>query len=93
MGRKTLEKQIQALDDQLAIELALLKLDGRERRAALKRVPVLYWVLGGVAGGALIGKLTGSKGPGLLISQGATLFRLATLMSPAGATVGSELAG
>lgn len=44
MGRKALEKQIQTLDDQLAIELALLKLDGRERRNALKRVPLLVWV-------------------------------------------------
>ncbi len=82
MGRKALVKQIQTLDDQLAIELALLKLDGRERRTALKRVPSLYWVAGSVAGGLLAGKLLGSNGPRLLISQGGNLFRLASLLSP-----------
>ena len=91
MGRKALLKQIQTLDDQLAIELALLKLDGRERRAALKRVPMLYWVVGGVAGGVLVGKLLGANGPGLLVSQGATLLRLASLVSPLAATAAGEL--
>ena len=90
MGRKALLEQIQTLDDQLAIELALLKLDGRERRAALKRVPLLYWVAGSVAGGLLAGKLLGAKGPEMLISQGGNLFRLASLMSPIAAAAGGS---
>lgn len=82
MGRKALEKQIQTLDDQLAIELALLKLDGRERRNALKRVPLLVWVAASVAGGLLAGKLIGSNGPKMLISQGSNLFHIASLLMP-----------
>lgn len=82
MGRKALEKQIQTLDDQLAIELALLKLDGRERRNTLKRVPMLYWVGASVVGGLLAGKLLGSNGPRLLISQGGNIFHLASLLMP-----------
>lgn len=82
MGRKTLEKQIQTLDEQLAVEVALLKLDGRERCAALQRVPPLYWLAASLAGGLLAGKLLGSKGPGVLISQGGNIFRLASLMMP-----------
>ncbi len=82
MGRKTLENQIRQLDDQLAIELALLKLDGRERSTALQRVPPLYWVAASLAAGLLAGKLIGSSGPKLLISQGGNLFRLASLLMP-----------
>ncbi|MFA5677295.1 MAG: hypothetical protein WC953_02650 [Pseudomonas sp.] len=82
MGRKALEKQIRTLDEQLAVELALLKLDGRERYASLQRVPPLYWVGAGVAGGLLAGKLLGSNGPRLLISQGGNLFRFASLLTP-----------
>lgn len=82
MGRKTLEKQIQTLDEQLAVEMALLKLEGRERSTALQRVPPLYWLAASLAGGLLAGKLLGSKGPGVLISQGGNIFRLASLMMP-----------
>lgn len=82
MGRKTLEKRIQTLDEQLAVEMALLKLDGRERSNALKRVPPLYWLAASLAGGLLAGKLLGSKGSGALISQGGSLLRLASLIMP-----------
>lgn len=82
MGRKTLENRIRQLDEQLAVELALLKLDGRERFAALQRVPPLYLVAGSLAAGLLAGKLIGRKGPTLLISQGGNLFRLASLLMP-----------
>lgn len=82
MGRKVLVKQIQTLDDQLAIELGLLKLDGRERRNALGRVPMLLWVGVSLAGGLLAGKLVGAKGPGMLIGQGGNLLRLASLITP-----------
>ena len=92
MGRKTLEKQIQTLDEQLAVELALLKLDGRERRNALQRVPPLYWLAASLAGGLLAGKVLGSNGPGALISQGGNLFRLASLMMPV-AAAGSVSSG
>ena len=92
MGRKTLEKQIQTLDEQLAVELALLKLDGRERRNALQRVPPLYWLAASLAGGLLAGKVLGSNGPGMLISQGGNLFRLASLMMPV-AAAGSVSSG
>lgn len=92
MGRKALQQQIQTLDEQLAIELALLKLDGRERRGALQRVPPLYWLAACLAGGLLAGKLVGSKGPGLLISQGGNLFRAASLLMPGLAmTSGSQI--
>lgn len=90
MGRKALEKQIQTLDDQLAVELALLKLDGRERRHALKRVPLLYWLAVSVAGGLLAGKLMGSNGPRLLISQGSNIFHVARLLMPGMTTAGSS---
>lgn len=82
MGRKILQKQIQQLDEQLAIEMALLKLDGRERLTALKGVSPLYWIGGGLALGLLAGKLLGANGPGLLIRQGSHLLRLASLMMP-----------
>ncbi|PRB84296.1 hypothetical protein [Pseudomonas sp. MYb185] len=82
MARKTLENQIRQLDEQLAIEIALLKLDGRERRTALQRVPPLYWLAGSLAAGLLAGKLIGQNGPTLLISQGGNLFRLASLLMP-----------
>ena len=82
MGRKRLINQIRQLDDQLAIELALLKLDGRERYVALQRLPPLYWLAASLAGGLLAGKLIGSKGPLLLISQGGNLFRFASLLMP-----------
>lgn len=35
MDRKKLKSQIQELDEQLAVEFGLLKLDGRERYAAI----------------------------------------------------------
>lgn len=82
MARKTLENQIQTLDEQLSVELALLKLDGRERYGALQRVPPLYWVGAGVAAGVLVGKLLGNNGPKLLISQGGNLLRVASLLMP-----------
>lgn len=82
MGRKTLENQIRTLDEQLAVELALLKLDGRERCNSLQRVPPLYWIGAGLAGGLLSGKLLGSNGPRLLISQGGNMFRFASLLMP-----------
>lgn len=82
MGRKTLEKQIQTLDEQLAIELALLKLEGRERCNSLQRVPPLYWLAASLVGGLLAGKLVGQNGPGLLITQGGNMFRVASLFMP-----------
>lgn len=89
MGRRTLENRIRILDEQLAVELALLKLDGRERYQALQRVSPLYWAGAGVAAGLLVGKLLGANGPRLLISQGGQLFRLASLMLPVAAAGGS----
>ncbi|NLC02418.1 hypothetical protein SAMN05216578_10645 [Halopseudomonas formosensis] len=82
MGRKILQKQIQQLDEQLGIEMALLKLDGRERLAALKGVSPLYWIGGGLALGLLTGKLMGANGPRLLISQGSQLLRIGSLLMP-----------
>lgn len=82
MGRKKLESQIKLLDEQLAMELALLKLDGRERSNALRRVPPLYWAAASVAGGLLAGKLMGSNGPKMLLSQGGNIFRVASLLMP-----------
>ena len=83
MGRKALEKQIQTLDEQLAVELALLKLEGRERLNSLRRVPPLYWLAISLTGGLLAGKLIGASGPALLINQGDNLFRVASLLMPA----------
>lgn len=82
MDRKTLEKQIRTLDEQLAVELALLKLDGREWRAVLGRVPPLVWVGVSILGGLLVGRLAGSNGSRLLISQGGNLLRFAGLLMP-----------
>jgi len=48
----------------------------------LQRVPPLYWVAASLAAGLLAGKLIGSNGPKLLISQGGNLFRLASLLMP-----------
>lgn len=82
MGRKKLESQIKLLDEQLAVELALLKLDGRERSNTLRRVPPLYWVAASVVGGLLAGKLLGNNGPRMLVSQGGNILRVASLMMP-----------
>lgn len=82
MERKKLEKQIQLLDEQLSVELALLKLDGRERTQALRRVPPLYWLGASVVGGLLAGKLLGSNGSKQLLNQSGTILRLASLVMP-----------
>lgn len=90
MSRKRLKNQIRALDEQLALELALLKLDGRERRAAAARVPPLVWVAAAALGGLVAGKVVGSNGPHLLISQGSNLFRLAGMLMPSLAMAGGN---
>ena len=90
MSRKMLENQIRTLDEQLAIELALLKLDGRERRAAVTRIPPLIWVAVASVGGLVAGKIIGSRGPRLLLSQGGNLFRLGSMLMPGLAMASSK---
>lgn len=90
MSRKMLENQIRKLDEQLAIELALLKLDGRERRAAISRIPPLVWVPAAALGGLLAGKAMGLNAPGWLISQGGNIFRLSSMLMPGLAMASSK---
>ncbi|MEZ2744058.1 hypothetical protein ACBQ16_02520 [Halopseudomonas bauzanensis] len=83
MERKKLISQIQQLDEQLAVEFGLLKLDARERRAAMRRVSPLWWVAGSAVAGLVIGKLAaGHGGPMALARQGMNMFRFASLVMP-----------
>ncbi|WP_285260092.1 hypothetical protein [Halopseudomonas bauzanensis] len=83
MERKKLISQIQQLDEQLAVEFSLLKLDARERRAAMRRVSPLWWVAGSAVAGLVIGKLAaGHGGPMALARQGMNMFRFASLVMP-----------
>lgn len=84
MGRKKLQKQIQELDQQLAVDIGLLKLDARERVAALQRVPMLWWIGGTVGLGLLAGRMTAGHGPMSLASKGVSLFRLVSFALPGG---------
>ncbi|MEJ6656183.1 MAG: hypothetical protein QNL70_09270 [Pseudomonas sp.] len=93
MDRKKLKSQIQELDEQLAVEFGLLKLDGRERYAAMRRISPLWWVGGAVVAGAVLGKLTaGRGGPMAVARQGMTLFRFASLVMPSMAIAASPAA-
>ena len=83
MERKKLISQIQQLDEQLAVEFSLLKLDARERRAAMRGVSPLWWVAGSAVAGLVIGKLAaGHGGPMALARQGMNMFRFASLVMP-----------
>lgn len=83
MERKKLISQIQQLDEQLAVELSLLKLDARERCAAMRRVSPLWWVAGSAVAGLVIGKLAaGHGGPMAVARQGMNMFRFASLVMP-----------
>lgn len=84
MSRKKLKKQIQELDQQLAVEIGLLKLDGRERLAAIQRVPMLWWIAGAVGVGLLTGRMSADQGSISLASKGITLFRLISFALPGG---------
>ncbi len=83
MERKKLQSQIQQLDEQLAVELSLLKLDARERKAAIRRISPLWGVAGAVVAGLVVGKLAaGHGGPMAVARQGMNLFRFASLVMP-----------
>ncbi|WP_193073594.1 hypothetical protein [Pseudomonas sp. FME51] len=93
MDRKKLKNQIQVLDEQLAVEFALLKLDGRERYAAMRRISPVWWVGGAAVAGAVLGKLTaGRGGPMVVARQGMNLFRFASLVMPGMAIAASPTA-
>lgn len=93
MDRKKLKSQIQELDEQLAVEFGLLKLDGRERYAAIRRISPLWWVGGAAVAGAILGKLTaGRGGPMAVARQGMNLFRFASLVMPGMAIAASPAA-
>lgn len=93
MERKKLKNQIQELDEQLAIEFGLLKLDGRERYAAVRRISPLWWVAGAAVAGAVLGKLTaGHGGPMAVARQGMNMFRFASLVMPGMAIAASPAA-
>lgn len=78
MSRKKLQQQIHQLDQQLAVDIGLLKLQARERVIALRRVPVGWWIGGGLAAGLIAGRLTATQSTMALASRGLSLFRLAS---------------
>lgn len=93
MDRKKLKSQIQELDEQLAVEFGLLKLDARERYAAIRRISPLWWVGGAAVAGAVLGKLTAGRGGPLAVArQGMNLFRFASLVMPGMAIAASPAA-
>ena len=93
MDRKKLKSQIQELDEQLAVEFGLLKLDGRERYAAIRRISPLWWVGGAAVAGAILGKLTAGRGGAMAVArQGMNLFRFASLVMPGMAIAASPAA-
>lgn len=93
MERRKLKNQIQELDDQLAVEFSLLKLDARERYAAVRRISPLWWVGGAAVAGAVLGKLTaGHGGPMAVAKQGMNMFRFASLVMPGMAIAASPAA-
>ena len=93
MDRKKLKSQIQELDEQLAVEFGLLKLDARERYAAIRRISPLWWVGGAAVAGAILGKLTAGRGGAMAVArQGMNLFRFASLVMPGMAIAASPAA-
>ncbi len=79
MGRKKLQQQIHQLDQQLAVDVGLLKLQARERMVAIRRVPTLWWVAGGMGAGLIAGRLTSAQSTVSLATRGLSLFRLVSV--------------
>lgn len=76
MGRRRLQQQIHQLDQQLAVDIGLLKLQGRERKAAIRQVPALWWLVGGMGAGLIAGRLASAQSTRHLATRGLSLFRL-----------------
>lgn len=84
MARKDLINKVKQIDDQLKLERGLLKLEGKERMAFLKRQSPL-WILGGGLAIGLLAGVSGGTGRKSLLAfsiEGLRLWRIATLWMP-----------
>lgn len=84
MARKDLINEVKQINEQLKLERGLLKLEGMQRMAFLKRQSPLWILGGGLAVGLLAGLSSGAGRKSLLAFsiEGLRLWRIATLWMP-----------
>lgn len=87
MARKDLINKVKQLDDELKLERSLLKLDGMQRMAFLKRQSPFWILAGGLAVGLVAGVASGAGRKSLLAfgMEGMRLWRVATMWMPSSA--------
>ncbi|QIB49759.1 hypothetical protein [Pseudomonas sp. OIL-1] len=84
MARKDLINEVKQINERLKLERGLLKLEGMQRMAFLKRQSPL-WILGGGLAVGLAAGLSGTLGRKSLLAfsiEGLRLWRIATLWMP-----------
>lgn len=84
MARKDLINEVKQINEQLKLERGLLKLEGMQRMAFLKRQSPLWILGGGLAVGLLAGLSSGAGRKSLLAFsiEGLRLWRIATMWMP-----------
>ena len=84
MARKDKIKEIRKMDEQLAVERSLLKLDGRLHLATIKSKSPYWLVGGGLVLGLVAGQLGRVASTGLFSMglEAARLWRMANLWMP-----------
>ncbi|QJD59259.1 hypothetical protein HG264_10260 [Pseudomonas sp. gcc21] len=84
MARKDLINEVKQINEQLKLERGLLKLEGMQRMAFLRRQSPLWILGGGLAVGLLAGLSSGAGRKSLLAFsiEGLRLWRIATMWMP-----------
>ncbi|TVP90940.1 MAG: hypothetical protein EA348_05020 [Pseudomonadaceae bacterium] len=84
MGTRQLVADLDALEQKLNLQRATLQLNTRQRAAVLKRISPLWLLVGGLAAGALSGRLlaSGQNAAYVLTLGGLKVWRLYSLVMP-----------